>query len=43
MSEEFEKCVADLKKKYQAIPEEKRQHFAERMQRKISYATKKLN
>ena len=40
MSEEFEKCVADLKKKYQAIPEEKRQHFAERMQRKISYATK---
>jgi len=43
VSEEFEKCVADLKKKYQAIPEEKRQHFAERMQRKISYATKKLN
>ena len=40
MSEEFEKCVADLKKKYQAIPEEKRQHFAERMQKKISYATK---
>ena len=25
MSEEIEKCVADLKEKYQAIPEEKRQ------------------
>ncbi len=42
MSEEFEKCVADLKKKYQAIPEEKRQHFAERMQKKNFLRYKKI-
>ncbi|EGO9489463.1 DUF479 domain-containing protein, partial [Enterococcus faecalis] len=42
VSEEFEKCVADLKKKYQAIPEEKRQHFAERMQKKNFLRYKKI-
>lgn len=42
MSKEFEECIAELKKKYQALPEEKKQKFADHAQKRNFLRYKKI-